>query len=90
MVCLVCLHFFQGHSVMQTRGTRRLVSGGCNLVHLCTCAGVFSRRLMSLICIYVFGVSAFLCLVCLCTFVFLCVFVYFCKKQPVAQEVVAE
>ena len=81
MVCLVCLYFFQGQPVMQTRGGRRLVSGDCHLVHLSSCAGVFSPRLMGIICVCVFGVSVFLCLgVCVflcCVFVFLC-FVYFC------------
>ena len=55
--------------MMQGRGGRRLVSGGCNLVHLSACAGVFSPCLMGLICVCVFGVSVFLCLVCLCIFV---------------------
>ena len=88
--------------MMQTRDGRRLVSGGCHLVHLPACAGVFSPRSMGLICVCVFGVSAFFCLVCLCTFVavfvYFCVkcvfvlgvFVYFCKEQPVVQEVVAD
>ena len=79
MACLVCLYFFQGHSVMQTRGGRRLVSGGCHLVHLSPCAGVFSPSSMGLICVCVFGVSVFFCLVCLCTFVV--VFVYFCVQR---------
>ena len=62
---------------------------------------MFSPCLMRLISVCVFGVSVFLCLVCLCTLarsslcifvfsVFLCVFVYFCKEQPVVQEVVAD
>ena len=69
-------------------------------MHLCACAGVFRPRLMGLICVCVFGLIVFLCLVCLCIFVlgfcifvfsvFLCMFVYFCKEQPVVQKVVAD